>query len=160
MILDKDFKMAIKSPEGEHLADLAVRKWYTIWDVKTMIRSRTGAPQQRRKLEFWGRQFDDFATLAECDMGDKPSFTMVYSGEVLRELKILVKSMDSRSKCFSVYSIDNAINLKKMIEVEYGIASRRQILVFAGEHLEDYRTFDDYEVEDGSTIVCPVRRVG
>lgn len=166
LILDKDLKIVIISPEGDHLADLTVRKWYTIWDVKTMIKSRTNTPQQWQKLEYLGRQFDDdFVTLAECDIavGYKPTFIMSNSGQVgkvLHEIMLFINFLDSGPKYVRFYNIDYVINLKKMIEVQYGIPSVEQRLIFAGKQLEDSRTFEDYKLENGNKIDIVVRLRG
>lgn len=153
-----EMEILVSFPDGE-VATFDVRTWYTIWDVKTMIKSMTNTTQQKQMLTWDGKQLNNSITLAGCDLSWRPILELSYSTQI-QKMRIFVNSQTGKQTCLNVHSCDVFYNLKKRIEEEVGLPPDQQRLIFAGRQMADYDTLGDCNVEEGSTIDIVMRLRG
>ncbi|KAJ6802757.1 uncharacterized protein M6B38_191400 [Iris pallida] len=151
-----EMEILVNFPDGE-AATFAVRTWYTIWDVKTLIKSLTHVTQQKQNLIYDGNQLHDTLTLA--DISGRPVLELSYSTQIYL-MQIVIKSQLNQIVHLNVHSGEYVYNLKKRIEEEIGIPPDQQRLIFGGRQMDDSRTVGDYNVQDGSTIHVILRLRG
>ncbi|KAJ6802754.1 polyubiquitin [Iris pallida] len=153
-----EMEILVNFPDGE-AATFAVRTWYTIWDVKTLIKSMTHVTQQKQKLIYDGNQLHDTLTLAECNFSCRPVLELSYSTQIYL-MRIVIKSQLNHIVYLNVHSCEYVYNLKKQIEEDICLPPDQQRLIFGGRQMEDSRTVGDYNVQDGSTIHVVLRLRG
>lgn len=154
-----EMEILVNFPDGE-VATFAVRTWYTIWDVKTLIKSLTHVTQHKQKLIYDGNQLYDRLTLAECNFSYRPALELSYSTQVYL-MQIGIKTQVNNNIVYlNVHIGDYVYNLKKRIAEEIGLPPDQQRLIFSGRQMEDSRTVGDYNVQDGSTIHVVLRLRG
>ncbi|UJR34605.1 hypothetical protein I4U23_027381 [Adineta vaga] len=67
-------------------------------------------------------------------------------------MKVSVKTLDNFIMSFEVKPSDSIETLKIQIENMIGLPPYRQRIIYRGQHLDSLRTFNDYNIEDGSVI--------
>ncbi|KAJ6802755.1 polyubiquitin [Iris pallida] len=154
-----EMEILVNFPDGE-AATFAVRTWYTIWDVKTLIKSLTHVTQQKQNLIYDGNQLHDRLTLGECNFSCRSVLELSYSTQTYLMQIVIKSTMNNHIVYLNVHSCDYVYKLKKQIEEEIGIPPYQQRLIFSRRQMEDSRTVGDYNVQDGSTIHVVLRLRG
>jgi hypothetical protein len=72
-------------------------------------------------------------------------------------IQILVKSFVTNPITLDVERSELVKTVKRMIEAKEGITVDQQILLFAGEELNDDHTLSGYNIEDRSILHCVIR---
>ena len=75
-------------------------------------------------------------------------------------MQIFVKDLDGRTFTLDVSPNDTVLDVKLMYEEMTGSEPEERRLIFAGKHLEYYRTLADYDIWEGSTLHFVLRLRG
>ena len=67
-------------------------------------------------------------------------------------MQIFVKILSGRRVTLEVKATDTIENVKENIQKKEGFSSNKQILLFAGKRLENFRTLSDYNIQKKSTL--------
>ena len=73
---------------------------------------------------------------------------------------MFVKTLTGKTITLEQAATQTILDLKRKINKREGIPPDQQRLVFAGRQLEDYKTLDDYNITDASTIHMVLRLRG
>ncbi|KAJ5079275.1 UBIQUITIN-40S ribosomal protein S31 [Anaeramoeba ignava] len=75
-------------------------------------------------------------------------------------MKIFVKTLTGKQFAFDVSPQDTILNLKKELEQSQGIPFSQQKFILAGNTLQDDQTFQDYRIQEKTTIHLVLTRGG
>ena len=75
-------------------------------------------------------------------------------------MQIFVKGLTGKTFTYQVKSSDDIYSIKKQIQQNQGMSADEQRLIFAGEQLEDHKTFFDYKISCDSTLHLCLRLCG
>ena len=130
-------------------------------------KTRRGFHLENQRLIFTGKQLDDGRSLSYYNIQkdgivylhvvlrlEKPSSYKPINGTTY---KVFVKTLIGRTITLEVGPSDTIEKLKQMIQDKEGWLKHDQSLVFAGKHLEDGRTFSDYNIRKESTLHLVLR---
>ncbi|KAF8084023.1 hypothetical protein N665_0738s0012 [Sinapis alba] len=134
----------VKFLEGKTIA-LVVQRSSTIGHVKAMIQHKEGFSTEQQRLIFVGKQVENHHTLVDYNIQRDSLIHCVL--RLSKNLRIFIRTLKGKTIALDgVKSLDTIENVKGMIQDKEGISTHRQILIFAGQVLEDGCPLTDYNI--------------
>ncbi|XP_056845754.1 polyubiquitin-like [Raphanus sativus] len=137
---------------------LVVQGSSTIDFVKTIIQRKEGFPTDQQRLIFAGYQMEGDSTLADYNIQKDSSVHCVL--RVTESIRIFIKTLTCKTIALEVKNSDSVKNVKDRIKDIEGIYPHHQILIFAGQQLEDDRRLSDYKIWKESFLFVRFLRPG
>jgi ubiquitin C len=128
---------------------LMVKLSDSIETIKAMIHNDSGILAENQRLIFAGRQLEEGCSLSDYNIKQDVTLHLAYR---LHYIKILVETAYGWSISLNVEPYSTIHRIKEEIQIEKGFQADKQRLIFAGEHLEDGRTFSECNIRDGSSL--------
>lgn len=122
----------------------------TVANVKDKIFAKEGFPPEQQRLIFSGKELEDDRTL--LDHGVQKESALQLSIQQRRDITIFIKTLTRRTISLDVDPDQTVETIKSMIEEKSGTPADQQVLVLAGNELEDGRTLSEYNVQSESSL--------
>ena len=160
--LQSDRNITIVTSKGEKIV-VPYKATHTVADTKLELQHITDVPPDRQQLIFCDKELEDA----------EPMTTVYNRGESLIKLivlptprdEIIVQTLEgnivtldyaSADKPSTLKANDTIKSLKAILYDKEGITPARQVLVYAGKHLEDSHTLGDYNIKGGDIITLAI----
>ena len=131
--------------------------------VKNRIQEKMGLPSDRQRLILNGKVLHDDKTLAECNLQKESTFRLVVKPEKQSKVKrhlaehVFVKTLSGKTFAIQVASSETILQLKSKTQRLVGIPPDFQILMFAGNELEDSKSIAECKITMRNTLYLVVR---
>ena len=131
---------------------LAVDPNDSIANLKSMIKVKKGFPVDEQRIVYNGRNLEDDQTVSDYNIQDKSTLNLVLPvRNNCMEVTILKETMGP-VPTLAVRPNDSILDVKRKIQGMSGVPFHKQILIFAGEELQNILTISNYNIQNKSVI--------
>jgi ubiquitin C len=142
-------QIVIKTLEDK-IIELTVETSDLVEDLRNKIENKEGIPPNQQRLIFGGNQLEDGKKLAEYNVENGSTIFLVL--RPAPDGPIFVATLTGKTIPLNLETSELIKNVKVKIQDIEGVPIDHQILIFAGNQLDDEKTLADYRAWKGSTL--------
>ena len=145
-----DYLIFVKRPNGDIYA-FDVVKSETILNIKKKVEEKEkDLTPEHLKLKFNNTELDENKTLLDYNVENESIIEAIFKSTDGYE--IFIKTLTGKTLIFKVESYYTIEKVKELTYDSEHIPLDKQIIIFEGRQLEDYRTLEEYKVFKNSTL--------
>ena len=145
-----DMSIFVKMLTGKTIT-LNVKPETSIAEVKAEIQRRRGVPRGKQRLDFGVHELKEHRKLQEYKIQEESTLYLRVD-DLCGSMPIHVLMPTGKMTTLDVFSSDDVRNIKSEIYDKEGISPGQQYLLFDGKELEDGRTLNDFNIQQGSML--------
>ena len=124
----------------------------SIANLKSMIKAKNGFPVDEQRIVYNGRNLEDDQTVSDYNIQDKSTLNLVLPVRDNRMEVTILKETMGPVPTLAVRPNDSILDVKRKIQDMTGVPFHKQILIFAGEELQNIFTISRYNIQNKSFI--------
>ena len=154
--------VTVVTSNGERIM-VPYKATHTVADLKLELQHRADVPFERQQLIFCDKELEDSEPMTAVYNQRDPIIKLILLPAPCDE--IIVQTLGgntvtldyaSADKPSTLKASDTVESLKTILYDEEGVTPTRQVLVFAGKHLEDSQTLGEYNIRGGDVITLAI----